>query len=148
MESNQDRYELLELIHNATELLDKAKKKIELMYLTELKLKPDKILQVITNSVLKYFNITELELRNNSRLSKLVQARQIYSKLANELVHGQLTQQEIGDYINYDRTLVIRAIKELDKFSNTNDKIWIHYKNIKDIVNIKLKELNLKKVKK
>jgi len=91
-------------------------------------------IELIIDSVLSYYDMTEKEFCSKSRLRHLVNARGIYYYLSRNLTKN--STKFIGKRVNRDHATVLNGYKVIQDLVEYNiDNMKEHIDNVKDIIN-------------
>ena len=82
----------------------------------------------IIRETARYFNVTETEIKGQSRQKSIAMARHVSAYLIRILT--SYSQQSIGDCLNRDRATIIASIKKIEKDMKLNKEV---YNTIRDI---------------
>ena len=99
------------------------------------------ILDVIMDVTIKYYNVTEGDLKGESREGAVMKARRVFMALSYDLTDKRVSYSKIGKIVDKDHATVINACKTTRNFNDTNDVLYHEYLEIKSQVEDKLKQI-------
>ena len=108
---------------------------------------PEKIIEIIC----EYYNLTELQLMQETRKIKIVKPRQILHYLIRKYIktrikgserYKRISLKDTGKVTNQDHATVLNSIKSVDSYIATNQSVRLEIKYLEGLVksNVNVKE--------